>query len=98
MVIWKIQEDVSNAIIRTTRISLASSFAIAEPPLLPPFPHTNEVSSPGEASEGDGGQITTLVMGTPGEGAAWMTAGHSLRWRWAHLVRAMVASRRRMCE
>ena len=35
--------------------------ATAEPPLLPPFPQTNEGSSPGEASEGDGGQAATLV-------------------------------------
>ncbi len=35
--------------------------ATAEPPLLPPFPQTNEGSSPGEASEGDGGQVATLA-------------------------------------
>ncbi len=35
--------------------------ATAEPPLLPPFPQTNEGSSPGEASEGDGGRVTTLA-------------------------------------
>jgi hypothetical protein len=34
---------------------------MAEPPLLPPFPQTNEGSSPGEASEGDGGQVATLA-------------------------------------
>ena len=35
--------------------------ATAEPPLLPPFPQTNEGSSPGEASEGDGGRVATLA-------------------------------------
>ncbi len=35
--------------------------ATAEPPLLPPFPQTNEGSSPGEAREGDGGQVATLA-------------------------------------
>ncbi len=35
--------------------------ATAKPPLLPPFPQTNEGSSPGEASEGDGGQVATLA-------------------------------------
>jgi hypothetical protein len=35
--------------------------ATAEPPLLPPFPQTNEGSSPGEASKGDGGQVATLA-------------------------------------
>ncbi len=35
--------------------------ATAEPPLLPPFPQTNEGSTPGEASEGDGGRVATLA-------------------------------------
>jgi hypothetical protein len=35
--------------------------ATAEPPLLPPFPQTNEGSSLGEASEGDGGRVATLA-------------------------------------
>jgi hypothetical protein len=35
--------------------------ATAEPRLLPPFPQTNEGSSPGEACEGDGGQVATLA-------------------------------------
>ncbi len=35
--------------------------ATAEPPLLPPFPQVNEGSSPGEASEGDGGRVATLA-------------------------------------
>jgi hypothetical protein len=35
--------------------------AMAEPPLLPPFPQTNEGSSPGEASKGDGGRVATLA-------------------------------------
>jgi hypothetical protein len=35
--------------------------ATAEPPLLPPFPQTNEGSSPGEASKGDGGRVATLA-------------------------------------
>ena len=35
--------------------------ATAEPPLLLPFPQTNEGSSPGEASEGDGGRVATLA-------------------------------------
>ncbi len=34
---------------------------MVEPPLLPPFPQTNEDSSPGEASEGDGKQVATLA-------------------------------------
>ncbi len=34
---------------------------MAEPPLLPLFPQTNEGSSPGEASKGDGGQVATLA-------------------------------------
>ncbi len=35
--------------------------AMAEPPLLPPFPQTNEGSSPGEASEGDSRRVATLA-------------------------------------
>ncbi len=35
--------------------------ATVGPPLLPPFPQTNEGSSPGEASEGDGGRVATLA-------------------------------------
>ncbi len=35
--------------------------ATAKPPLLPPFPQTDEGSSPGGASEGDGGQVATLA-------------------------------------
>ncbi len=35
--------------------------ATAEPPLLPPFPQTNEGSSPGEASKGDGGRVAMLA-------------------------------------
>ncbi len=35
--------------------------ATAEPPLLPPFPQTNESSSPGGASKGDGGRVATLA-------------------------------------
>jgi hypothetical protein len=35
--------------------------AMAKPTLLPPFPQTNEGSSPGEASEGDGGQVAMLA-------------------------------------
>ncbi len=35
--------------------------ATAEPPLLPPFPQTNEGSYPGEASECDGGRVATLA-------------------------------------
>jgi hypothetical protein len=35
--------------------------ATVEPPLLPPFPQTNEGSSPGEASEGDGGRVAMLA-------------------------------------
>jgi hypothetical protein len=36
--------------------------ATGELPLLPPFPQTNEGSFPGEASEGDGGQVATLAV------------------------------------
>jgi hypothetical protein len=43
--------------------------------VLPTFPQTNEGSSPGKASNGNGGGVTTLAMGMPGKGDGGLVAG-----------------------